>query len=293
MLVHVLKENYQLKIIKNDNQLAGEEPAIRQFMYDLYFTRPVYPTILEERIKSWGTFKQLPVSDSWLLEPRRLNQWGQLAQWRMAQGQFLPATPNETQARLAQALDESITLSIPPQEKAALFLLSLTEEQFLDPLRQNEFIRQFSSDPQLLRSITNVEEQTIHFLATLVVLMDQFFQLSPEKTKEETPAGQTGKTRFFRQLMTNYDGSKIRFERSLVLTFQLTGSLALQEWIKKVVRHVLQAKGNYLVEGSKPLPYKRQITVTNRAITQANSQVVNLSTVPEEREIIQKLKGIQ
>lgn len=44
------------------------------------------------------------------------------------------------------AVDETVTLPLSQQETAALFLLSLNEEQFLNPLRQKEFIRHFSSE---------------------------------------------------------------------------------------------------------------------------------------------------
>lgn len=47
--------------------------------------------------------------------------------------------------------------------------------------------------------------------------------------------------------MKNYDGNEERFEGLLILTFQFTGSLALQEWVKKSVSHYLQVKGYYLL----------------------------------------------
>lgn len=145
--VHLLEEHYHLTIVDKDNQLKGNEPAIRQFMHDLYFTLPLCPNVLEQRIESWDSFDQPTKPAHWSLDPIRLNQWRQLAQWRIDQGHCLQVKKGqeEVQERIVVALDETVTLPFPPQEKAALFLLSLNEEQFLNSLRQREFIRQFSS----------------------------------------------------------------------------------------------------------------------------------------------------
>lgn len=66
---------------------------------------------------------------------------------RIAQGHFLycKEEQEDMQEQLANALERTVILSVSPHEKAALFLLSLKEEQFLNLLRQKEFIRQFSS----------------------------------------------------------------------------------------------------------------------------------------------------
>ncbi|MGX7197307.1 helix-turn-helix domain-containing protein [Enterococcus olivae] len=292
--VHLLEEQYQLTIVEKDNQLKGNEPAIRQFMYDLYFTLPLYPKVLEHRIKSWDSFYQLNKSGRWALDPIRLNQWCQLAQWRIGQGQYLPQKNGQEKGleRIVAALDETVTLSLPRQEKAALFLLSLNEEQFLNPLCQKEFIRQFSSEDGHNYLIMDFENMIVPFFETLIAIMHQFFQLSLSQTKEVLVEKQTEEKRFFDQLMKNYYGSKARFERSLVLTFQLTGSLVLQEWIKKNVRLYLQVKGFYLLEDIRPTPFNRQLIITNGGISQERPNVVWLSTIPEEREIKQALKEI-
>lgn len=54
--VQLLNNRYCLTIIDKSNRLYGEESAIRQFMYDLYFTLPLYPKHLEKRIESWDSF---------------------------------------------------------------------------------------------------------------------------------------------------------------------------------------------------------------------------------------------
>lgn len=292
--VHLLEEQYRLTIVGNDNQLQGSEPAIRQFMYDLYFTTPLCPNVLEQRIESWDSFYQLNKSGGWALDPIRLNQWHQVAQWRIDQGKYLQLKKDQEKAqeRIGAALDETVILSLPPQEKAALFLSSLNEEQFLNPLRQKEFIRQFSSKYGHDYLIRDFEELIVPFFETVIALMRQFFQLSLSQTKEVQVKGQTEEKRFFDYLMNNYYGSKERFERSLALTFELTGSLALQEWIKKSVRHYLQTKGYYLIEGIQTTPINRHVIITNGKIPQESTNVVWLSIIPEEKEINQALKGM-
>lgn len=132
----------------------------------------------------------------------------------------------------------------------------------------------------------------VRFFETLIALMHQFFQLTLSPAKEDMVERQTEEKRFFDQLMKNYYRTKERLERSLVLTFQLTGSLALQVWIKKSVRHYLQVKGYYLLEEIQTTPFNRQVIITNRRIPQKSANVVCLSTIPEKREIKQALKEI-
>lgn len=114
-------------------------------MYDLYFMLPLCPNLLKQRIKSWESFDQPTRPGYWSLDPIRLNQWRQLVQWRIDQGHCLQVKKGQGKARerIVIALDEAITLPLAPQEEAALFLLSLNEDQFLNPLHQKEFIRQF------------------------------------------------------------------------------------------------------------------------------------------------------
>lgn len=290
--VQLLNDRYCLTIINKSNRLYGEESAIRQFMYDLYFTLPLYPKYLEKRIESWGSFNQVKRTGSWELDPVRLNQWIQLAQWRIDQDQCLQPkeSQEETQKQLANAFDETVTLSFPLQEKAALFLLSLKEEQFLDPLRQKEFIRQFSSVNGSSFSQLDSEGITIRFFETIIALMNQFFHIKLYKGKEDRIEGQTDEKHFINNLIKNYYESKTRLERSLLLEFQLAGSPALQRWIKKVVRHQLQSKGYYLIESVQKIPYTYQITVTNTRIPLKKPHMVCLSSIPKEREIEQALK---
>lgn len=294
--VHLIEGQYHLRIVEKDNQLQGSEPAIRQFMYDLYFTLPLCPNLLKQRIESLDSFDQPTKPGQWSLDPIRLNQWRQLAQWRIDQGQCLHPKEGqeEIQERVVAALDETITLPFPAQEKAALFLLSLNEDQFLNPLRQKEFIRQFSSkDSYNYNYLTNdFEEVNVAFFKTVITLMHQFFQLSVSQTKEDATEGQIEEKQFLDQLIKNYYRTKDRFERSIVLTFQLTGSLTLQEWIKKSVRHYLQVNGYHLIEDIETTPFNRQVIITNGRMSQEKSNVVCLSTIPEKKEIKEALKVI-
>ncbi|MBX9119753.1 hypothetical protein HCG82_10370 [Enterococcus faecium] len=122
--------------------------------------------------------------------------------------------------------------------------------------------------------------------------MDQFFQLSLSQTKEDSAEKQTEEKQFLYLLIKKYYSTKERFEQSLILTFQLTGSLTLQEWIKKNVRDNLQLKGFYLLEEIQTTPFNRQVIITNGRMSQKSANVVCLSTIPEEREIKQALKRI-
>lgn len=292
--VHLLEEHYQLTIVNKGNQLQGSEPAIRQFMYDLYFTLPLCPNLLKQRIESWESFDQPTKTGQWSLDPIRLSQWRQLAQWRIDQDHCLQVKKGQenVRERIVAALDEAVTFDLPPQEKLALFLLSLNEEQFLNPLRQKEFIQQFSSEDEQPSLTNDFKEVNVTFFETVIALMHQFFQLSLSQTKQDATEGQIEEKQFLNQLVKNYNRKKERFERALILTFQLKGSLALQEWIKKSVRHYLQVKGYYLIEDIETTPFNRQVIVTNGRMSQERSNVVCLSTIPEEKEIKEALKMI-
>lgn len=152
-----------MTIFKKDNQVQViHEPAIRQFMYHLYFTLPLCPNLLKQRINSWESFAQPTRPGHWSLDPIRLNQWRQLAHRSRTlltgkKGQ------EKVRERIVIALDGAITLPLAPQEKAALFLLSLNEDQFLNPLHQKEFIRQFSLEEDNYYVLTDFEEVNIVF----------------------------------------------------------------------------------------------------------------------------------
>lgn len=290
--VHVLKQEYQLTIRGMDNRLHGKEAAIRQFMYDLYFTFPLLPRALEDRLASLSTVTQTKQSTEWLVDPVRLDQWGRLAQWRIAQGKLLPKKECQKNVcdQLVTALGETSQLAFPPQEKAALFLLALHEEQFLNPLKQKAFFHQFSSVPSHRFPMMDFEQVTVHFFETWIILMRTFFQLVPEKTTNEQTDGMSEAQQCFHQLMQAYVAHKTRIERSLLLIFDVSGSYALQEWIKKSVRVQLRKKGYYLIEGSHPPSYARPLIVTTRDRQRDTTRALILPRIPEEEDIKQALQ---
>lgn len=87
------------------------------------------------------------------------------------------------QKRLSLALDETFQLAFPPQEKAALFLLSLKEEQFLVHNQLRAFLAHFSYklEPPPPR-LGEEQQEPMAFFALLLSLIDQFFQLPPQET---------------------------------------------------------------------------------------------------------------
>lgn len=294
VLGQLLYEQYQITITDRDNQLKGTEFAIRQFMYDFYFKLPVYSRNLVLNEKKLVTAKQKLRSGRWDLDPVRINQWGNLAYLRISQGHLLDSKEDqeEIQHELATAFDEILDVSLPKQEKAFLFLLSLREEQFLNPLRQKEFMQQFS--PAIWRNwyVMDYEEVTILFIETIVQLLNSIVHLSSYKSHTKT-SEQSGKSVLFKELMETYLEGKQRFERSLVLKFDLIGSSALKEWIMKIVRHQLQTSGYYIVEESQASPYMRKITITNTLTDEDNPHMVCLSKIPEGKEIQQALHKIE
>lgn len=151
-----------MTIVAKDNQIQESEPAIQQFIYDLYLTLLLCP----KRLKAWESCDQSTKPGYWSLDPIRFNQWCQLTQRRIDKGQCLQVKNGQDKVleRIVAALDETFTLSLPPPEKAALFLLYLYEEQFLNPLRQEKFIQQFFSENEHTYFTNDFEEMNVAFL---------------------------------------------------------------------------------------------------------------------------------
>ncbi|WP_269924554.1 helix-turn-helix domain containing protein [Enterococcus innesii] len=293
LFVQLLKQEYQLTIRGMDNRLYGKEAAIRQFMYDLYFTLPLSPRSLEERLASLPTVTQTKQSTEWLVDPVRLDQWSRLAQWRIAQGKLLPTNEGQKSMcdQLVAAFGETHALEFPPQEKAALFLLALQEEQFLNPLKQKAFFHQFSSVPSHRFPLMDFEQVTVYFFETWITLMRTFFQLVPEKTTNEQTDGMSEAQQCFHQLMQEYEAHKTRIKRSLLVLFDVSGNYVLQEWIKKSVRLQLQKKGYYLIEGGPPPSYARPLIVTNYDRQRDTTHALILPRIPDEEDIKQALQA--
>ncbi|MFP8918514.1 helix-turn-helix domain-containing protein [Enterococcus innesii] len=289
-LVQVLKEHYQVAIVSRLNQLQGSEAAIRQLMYDFYFTLALYPKEIEKKVNQLSLCPSSARFGKWQLDSLRLNQWGYVVHKRITQGNTLPINEGyeESQQKLAQVLDEGIKTSFPAQEKAALVLLTLNEDQFLNPLRQVEFIHQFSLHPREKALIQEAEHRVDHFFEEMISLMHAFFQLPSHRGAENRLVDQSEETLFFNQMMKVYVENKKQIEQSLFVQFDLMGSMALQEWIKRQVRRYVQEAGYCLLDGTTKSACLQQVTITNKSLVLGSTSVC-LSKIPETREIQQAL----
>ncbi|NMP60036.1 M protein trans-acting positive regulator, partial [Enterococcus mundtii] len=93
----------------------------------------------------------------------------------------------QAQTTLIQALDQQVSVVLPGPEKAALFLLSLDESQFLNPLTQQAFTRTFSPASEYELPMHETEGLTYGFFETLLFLMEAFFQLPTLEAPEQVP----------------------------------------------------------------------------------------------------------
>lgn len=286
-LVTLLNSRYQLILVNRNNQLHGEETSIRQLMYDFYFESPLLPSRLGKERHQLLSTNQLEASGQWQLDPIRLKQWTQIASWRIKQGHNLSyESDQKQQKKLVDALDEAIVLPFPQAEKAALFLLALKEEQFLNPLHQKEFIHQFSVTKGSVYSTRDFDQMTAQFFELMVTLVNQFFQLSTDDQRNSEALSERA---FLKQIIDKYLDQKKRIEKSLILHFNLTGSRALQEWIQKNVRYQLENLGYYVIENSQGVPYARQLIISNK-LTEETFSDIKFSLVPEEKEILQEIQ---
>ena len=88
-LIPFLKKYYYIEI-SSTNQLEVKEAAVRQLMYDFYYTLPLYPLLVEEKITYLMTDDCFPVSGRWQLDSLLIKQWAQIAVQRTAKGFDLP-----------------------------------------------------------------------------------------------------------------------------------------------------------------------------------------------------------
>lgn len=240
---------YDCRLVEKNNRLAGEEASIRQFFYDFYFTLPLYPAVLADHVHQMHTKKTTIQPGQWQLDATLLQQWLQITKLRVDQGYLLPEQPanEDQQAALVHALDQQVKVLLPAREKAALFLLSLDERQFMNPLVQKEFIRMFS--PTITQSfpIRDTEGLAYRLFETILCLMNAFFQLPALASASETYEG-SSEEELLKALIARFDVEKKQYSQTLYVTYQLEGSTALQRWIKKEVNMKLKEAGFYLVE---------------------------------------------
>lgn len=266
---HRLQEilsTYDCRLIAKNNQLVGEEASIRQFFYDFYYTLPLYPADLSEHVRQIHTKKTTIQTGQWQLHATRLQQWLSITKLRVDQGNLLPEHPDneDQQAALVHALDQQVKVLLPAREKAALFLLSLDERQFMNPLVQKEFIRMFSPTITEQFLVRDTESLTSRLFETLVGLMHSFFQLPTLATSSEGEKAFSEEA-LVKALIARFNAEKKQYSQTLCVTYQLDGSTALQCWIKKEVNATLKEAGFYLV-GSTFFPLSgvvRHVQVSN------------------------------
>lgn len=265
-----LTKQYKVKLDAKNNFFVGEEVMIRQLLYDFYFSLPTYPEVAIENNKQLRKIQTRVKKGAWQIDEQRMNQWIVIAQLRITQRYELKNNEETPLLKiLVRAFDSQVTISLPNQEKAALFLLSLKEEQFLNPMLQKRFLREFSlSNISSYMFIRTDEELASQFLSTYLSLMYLFFQLLP-----------CNKSKVIHQ--------KEFYYKSLYVTYRLTGSNALKRWIKKEVESELLQAGWLVVNISAfdKTSYQHFLEVSNLTEIDKKERVLQLSQFPRKEEI--------
>ncbi len=290
-LQEILLTHYDCQLVGKKNQLSGEEASIRQFLYDFYFTLPLYPNALADQVQQMQLKKTTVNSGQWQLDPTLFHQWLIITKLRVDQGHLLPEQINHLsqQTALASALDSQVRIFLPAREKAALFLLSIHEHQFLNPLVQKEFIRVFSLGIEQSFPIRETEGLVYRLFETLLLLMEHFFQLP--RIFEQVTVGQVFKEKqpLLEALITRFTTKKNQYTNTIFVTYQLAGSASLKRWIKLEVMVAVQEVGLYLVEA--PIfahsGFVRHVYVTNQDMPDAVPAAVVLPEIPDKEAIRQ------
>lgn len=262
-LQSVLVQHYGVRLENKTNQFVGEEAAVRQFLYDFYFTLPLYPEILTDHIRHLHSEK-LVVHQGYLL-PERKEQ-------------------RVLQELLVKAFDQQVTVALPRPEKAALFLLALDEKQFLNPLTQKAFIQRFSADTDLCFFVRSTEGLSYHLFETLLSLINTFFQLPVMNEAYEEKEEQA----LLLALIDRYVAEKHKYSHTVYVTYRLTGSPALKCWIKAEVQKSFAQAGLHLIEAGigEQLGMIRHVYITNRPIEMASEATIELPYVPTKETIV-------
>jgi hypothetical protein len=298
-LNQVLQGSYGLKLSSTTNQVIGPETRIREFFFDFYFTLPLYPKVLTEKIRRMRGAKMPKLTTRWQLKQAQLRGWLMITNTRIKQGEHLLENGYDQQMchKLAQAFDPAEKLALPALEKAALFLATLDEAQFLRPVIQTEFIYQFSTASW--RMLLTIEEAGNHVLLfqTLIQLMGEFFHLPYEQEHEKQKTqevSQSTEDKLLNQLIALFLQEKAQVEKSIFVIFRLVGSQALQRWIKEEVRCQLRQRGYHLYEEANAIHNSSlpRVHVTNspNALRQAD---ISLTTVPTRKEIDEQVQQYQ
>jgi len=285
----ILRKDYRLKLDAKTNLLVGKEADIRQVLYDFYFTLPVYPEDVEEKVKELRQRQTTVQPGEWQLDQTRINHWLCIAQLRVTKGKFLPVNDEEgplIQA-LVQAFNQQVTVLLPDQEKVALFLLSLEEEQFLNPLAQKVFLQTFSPSLCYRFLIRADEGLAYQFLATYLSMMLFFFRLPPQDGEGTEKVSVREKAQVLDRLLTTFSLEKENYQKSLYVTYHLTGSAALKSWIKKEVEKGLTQAGRVVVESpvfDQPL-FLRHLQVSNDPDKKETKPTIFLPEIPKKEDI--------
>lgn len=291
-LVKFLRSTYGV-MIDATNTLNGSEPAVRQFIYDFYFQLPLYPKVLDEKIRAYRSMSHSLDESPWTLDLHLFNQWYTVTTIRVRQGHLLEEIPEDLRLQhlTAQALDQAVPVSLPEREKAALFVLSLSEDPFINPLIQKAFLRQFSPWIDESYPVQQFESMTIHFFRTLIYLLGCFFQLPQDSLLKEIPKGVSPEQAFLQALLRQFDQEKSRLQRSYFVTYDLTGSSALKRWIKKEVKQIVTNQEYHLIDNDRVRgnPFVLPLYISNRNQDCSVEGTVFLSSVPSEEEITDQL----
>lgn len=292
-LQEILQARYDCQLVGKTNQLTGEEASIRQFLYDFYFTLPLYPAVLAEQVGQMQRKQATMKSGQWQLDPVLFNQWLVITKLRVDQGHLLPEQPKHPsiQETLALALDRQVKVPLPAREKAALFLLALNETQFLNPLLQKEFVRVFSPTVDFSFPVRETEGLTYRLFETLVFLMEQFFQLPKVSGMDEQEPGCTSHEKLLEILITRFLAEKTQYRNTIYVSYHLRGATSLTRWIKSEVSAAFQAAGLSLVEA--PLFTRpglvRHIHVTNHDMPETVQATIELPLIPAKELIRQAI----
>lgn len=291
----LLTNYYGIKIDSKTNQLWGEEAGIRQFLYDFYFTLPLYPRFLSEHIQDLHQEKVAIQDGPWHLDQTLFNQWLRITKQRVDQGHYLPdqVAYQQVQTTLIQALDQQVSVALSGQEKAALFLLSLDESQFLNPLKQQAFIRTFSPASEYELPVREIEGLTYVFFETLLFLMEAFFQLPTLKAPAQIPYVSSEEPSPLDVLMKRFLAEKKKYSQTIYVSYQLVGPRALTRWIKQEVETMLKTSGLQVVEAAQmnPLGLIRHVKIVNQPQTRNARVTIELPYVPSKEKIDEVLSA--
>lgn len=280
----ILQQFYRLGIDPTTNVLLGPETAIRQFMYDFYCTCSLYPEALEKRVTQFRTTPLVLQENRWKFEPILASQWTQIFKDRVSRGHLLSEeeTKHSLQSQLSGEWQRATNDSLTEREQATLFVLSLDESAFFHPEYQQAFLQNFSM--LTINEPVNEDNERLPVLLfeTLILFLQQFFQLPREVLDESEKHNQEPATYLLHQLIGRYQEENQRLRKTITLTYDLIGSAALKNWIKHEVQTYASKRGFELIESSQThlQPLIRHLTITNKPVSGTVQQTIVLPLVP-------------